>query len=207
MDGHAYFDDPHMAELAEALKFTSEDLAYNREGMLSPAQIVTLRNDHRLSFWLLALDVTALAFILGLSGLVYAESRYGPLILLLPTGVLLTITLVKANGLNNRLLDVPWYPVSQLILCPSREGLDQLFKKRQRRFSPGNKNIAGFIGNRKLYRALKANKQYYIYYTPAHHPWIIVGTRILSIEPVADRPVITIVPDKLKQKPKTKRSA
>jgi hypothetical protein len=109
--------------------------------------------------------------------------------------------------LNNRLEEVPWYPVSQLILCPSRTGLDHLVKKGPRRFSPGEKNIPGFIGNRRFYRALQADKEYYVYYTRAQNTWIVVGTRILSIEPVANPPVITIEVDKLKEKSKAKRTA
>ena len=171
--------DSHLDTLAAALRFDIQDLSYNREGYLTPAQIRQFKRHLDRGYWPLLATLSSVAFVLG--GLAVMFMPVG-LVLFVPV-VLLMLTALWGGSVLRReraLLTTP-------IVRPIVVSLDEDTLRPRRRGPPGEEPPIRVHGKqlkapRALYRVLHANQPYRVYYVPLNWP----GYRIVSVEPISD---------------------
>jgi hypothetical protein len=171
--------DSHLDELAAALHFDIQALGYNREGYLTPAQITQFKRHLDRSYWPLLAFLSSAAFVLG--GLAVMFLPVG-LVLFVPVALLMLTALWGGSVLRREraLLTTPI--VRPIVMTLNKNTL------RRRRRGPSDEEpplrVHGkqLKAPRTLYRALRPNQRYRVYYVPLNWP----GYRIVSVEPVED---------------------
>jgi hypothetical protein len=171
--------DSHLDELAAALHFDIQALGYNREGYLTPAQIAQFKHHLDRSYWPLLAFLSSMAFVLG--GLAVVFLPVG-LVLFVPVALLM-LTALWGGTVLRRERALLTTPVVRPIMITFKEGT----LRRRRRGPSGEEPPLRVQGKqlkapRTLYRALRANQPYRVYYVPLNWP----GYRIVSVEPVPE---------------------
>jgi hypothetical protein len=183
------FGDPHMVQLGGILDFGPGDLACNQDGVLSPAQIARLENEVRLFYGPMIAGVAAAAFILGLIGIanglwaVLLVALLGMGLAALPAALLRR----ERQRLPRGLVRHSTMRIGSFTLTMRRWGISDSDSLPVDSSKP-------IFGPKQLYKVLKGNQTYIVYYAPVR-TWR--GHRLLSLEPIADD-----VPVKTKRKPK-----
>jgi hypothetical protein len=188
-DNPLAFSDEHMARLGLTLDFGPGDLASNRDGDLSPAQIVRLERDLRLFYWPMIVALVLFAFITGVMGAIYELG------MLIPALVLMALAAIPAVLLNRERAHLPDRTVTYTTLRLGGFSLTIRrwgFKDDQRLPVDGSKPV---FGPKSIYKVLQANQTYLAYYAPVR-TWR--GYRLLSLEPMEGARVFR----KPKRKPK-----
>lgn len=187
-DPLAFGDDP-MLKLALAVNFGPEDLAFNRDGELSPAQIDQLETDLRQFYWPMIGGLALLTFLLG------GMSALGGQLLALPAALLMVAAVVPALLLKWERERLPERRVQRTALRMDTLSLfARRFGLRDDKALPAADGKPIFAP-KPLYKALQANRTYILYYTPLR-TWH--GYRLLSLEPTEE----SSAPVKAKHKPK-----
>lgn len=184
------FADEHMARLGLTLDFGPGDLAWNREGELSPAQVARLEKDLRLFYWPIIGALAFAALVLFFIGAV--NTGVG---ILFPILVLMGLAGIAAVQLNRERQRLPNRQVQHTTLRLGGLSLTV------RRWGWNDDNTLPVDGGKPVfapkyvYQVLRANQTYLVYYVPVR-TWR--GYRLLSIEPHES----TIEKPKRKAKPK-----
>ncbi|MBI5960856.1 MAG: hypothetical protein HY866_19110 [Chloroflexi bacterium] len=184
------FIDEQQRKLALALDFGPEDLMFNDEGKLSPAQIALLDKD---VIWLFG-SMIALCGALALFFAVLSLFVFGSVTLLPALAPLLAafVTVIMLKRVREQLPQAPvqrtTLRLGTLSLTARRWGLSDDDKLPVPNHQP-------IFAPKHLYKALQANRTYILYYTPLR-TWR--GYRLLSLEPTED----AVEFEKSKRKPK-----
>ncbi|MBI5960836.1 MAG: hypothetical protein HY866_19010 [Chloroflexi bacterium] len=183
------FIDEQQRKLALALDFGPEDLMFNDEGKLSPAQIAQLNQDLLWFYGPMVAASTALALFFAMMGVFSGNA------LLLPGIMMLVLALIPALLLRQERERLARRRVQRTML---RLGTLSLTARRMGLLEGDTLPVAGdkpVFAPKRLYKALQANRTYILYYTPVR-TWR--GYRLLSLEPTED----AVEFEKPKRKPK-----
>jgi hypothetical protein len=191
MDDPLAFNDEHMARLGLTLDFGPGDLACNRDGELSPAQIARLETDLRLFYWPMIAVLSLIAFLIGVMGAINGQlSAFFPALLLMGLAAIPALLLNRERQrLPTRLVLHTTLRLGGLSLTVRRWGLND----------EGTLPVDGgkpVFGPKHVYKVLRANQTYLAHYAPVR-TWR--GYRLLSLEPMGS------APGKPKRKAKGKR--
>jgi hypothetical protein len=176
MDNPLAFSDEHMARLGLTLDFGPGDLASNRDGELSPSQIVRLEQDLRLFYWPMIIALAVFAFLIGVTGIVAGDISN-----LIPALVVLGLAAIPAVLLNQERARLPRRQVRRTTLRMGGFSLTMRrwgIKEEKRLPVDGGKPV---FGPKHIYKVLQANQTYLAYYAPVRS-WR--GYRLLSLEPL-----------------------
>jgi hypothetical protein len=176
MDDPLAFADDHMTRLGLTLDFGPGDLACNRDGELSRAQIARLETDLRLFYWPMIAALTVIAFVIGVMGAINGQfSALFPALLLMGLATIPALLLNRERQrLPTRLVLHTTLRLGGLSLTVRRWGL----KDDSALPVDGGKPV---FGPKHVYRVLRANQTYLTYYVPVR-TWR--GYRLLSLEPI-----------------------
>jgi len=171
-----FADDP-LRKLALALDFGPDDLAFNRDGQLSPDQVTRLDQDLRYFYGGIAAMLAAVSVLLAVVGAVAGQLLLFPVLLFLGLAVFPAALLrMERERLPDRRVQRTTMRLGTLSLVARRWGLSDEDKLPV----PGGKPI---FAPKPLYKALQANRGYILYYTPVR---TLHGYRLLSLEPVEE---------------------
>jgi hypothetical protein len=185
--------DEEQRKLALVLDFGPDDLMFNDEGRLSPAQIDQLNQDLIHLYGPMIGACILIALVFSLIGLSNGAPLLVPGLLVLALAVLpMGLLKHERDRLAQSRVQRTTLRLGTLSLTARRLGLMHDTPLPV----PGNKPI--FDPGRKLYKVLRANQTYILYYTPVR-TWR--GYRLLSLVPTDD----ASEPEKPKRKPKRGR--
>jgi hypothetical protein len=171
-----FADDP-MRKLALALDFGPDDLAFNREGLLSAEQIDRLDQDLRHFYGGIAGTLASIGVLLTVVGTVTGQLLVLPVLMFLAVAVIpVALMRLERERLPDRRVQRTTLRLGTLSLVARRWGLSDDDKLPV----PGGKPI---FAPKPLYKALQANRGYILYYTPVR---TLRGYRLLTLEPVEE---------------------
>lgn len=178
IDNPLAFADEHMARLGLTLDFGPGDLAFNRSGDLSPAQVARLENDLRLFYWPMIIVLALFSLMVGLVG-----ALNGSLAVMLPALLLIGLAAIPAALLNRERQRLPGRTIQYTTL---RMGGLSLTARRWGLNDDSALPVDGgkpVFAPKHLYKVLRANQTYLAYFAPVR-TWR--GYRLLSLEPRED---------------------
>lgn len=168
------FADEQLQNLALALDFGPDDLAYNHEGELSPAQIARLEEDINQFYWPMIGGLALIACVIALVGMFTGQLLALPAVLFAVLMVIpVTLLRMERERLPDRQVQRTLLRMGTLSLVARRWGLSD----ERTLPTAGDKPI---FAPHSLYKVLQANRVYILYYTPVR-TWR--GYRLLSLEP------------------------
>jgi hypothetical protein len=179
------FGDPDLLKLGIALGFGPDELASNREGYITPAQIKPLERDLRWKYWPLIIFTAVLGFSIASVGIFTAPGglvAFLPALLLFGASALMAFFVKREReSLPDRLVDSTVLEVGWIGLALRRWGVTGSENGKAHFTGVGGQKLFAQKG---VHNAMHANQIYRAYYVPGIS-WTRV--RILSLEPIGER--------------------